>query len=178
MAEAEQPVCTCAWDETGDVNSSRKKTVKASSPCQGQIYLGLEEFINEQVKPIHVSLFGDKATSRALPYCVSNRHFRGMNKSHHVPKMLAPCPCQCLLSLGCGRESPMECKTSATCWRDCLWLACPGCSPDFRLWQDKLGHGIPRGATVQGLSPVLLNSHVQENAHRKAFLANPKALVF
>lgn len=104
--------CACVHRvETGDVNSSRKNTVKASSPCQGQIYLGLEEFLNEQVKPIHVSLSGEKATSHALPYCASNRHFQGVNKSHHVPKTLAPCHCQCLLSLDCGRESPTECKT-------------------------------------------------------------------
>lgn len=66
--------------DTGDVNPSRKNTAKASSPCQGQTYLGLEEFLNEQVKPIHVGLSGDKATSDALLYCASNRHFQGMNK--------------------------------------------------------------------------------------------------
>lgn len=35
----------------------------------------------------------------------------------------------------------------------------------------------PREETVQGLSPVLLKRHMQENPHRKALLANLKAHV-
>lgn len=66
--------------ETRDMNSSCENTVEASSPCQRQIYLCLEEFVNERVKPIHISLSGDKAASHAVPYRVPNRRFSGMNK--------------------------------------------------------------------------------------------------
>lgn len=67
------------WEQGRWIHLCENK-VQASSPCQRQIYLGLEEFINEQVKPSHISLSGDKATSRAVLHSLSNTHFQRMNE--------------------------------------------------------------------------------------------------